>query len=169
MDFLLNHAYSYWFGLTAFIIFATVIAKVGIRPIVQAIDAREAKLARELKESEDAYIKARTLKEQLDTQLRGAEAKIGEMMAEARRDAEAHKAALVEQSRVEIEAMRNRNLREIDAARNAAIIALRSEVAEIATQVAEKILRERLDANKHEQLVAQAIDAYEAAGPRGVR
>jgi F-type H+-transporting ATPase subunit b len=85
-------------------------------------------------------------------------------MAEARRDGEAAKAQLVEHGRTEIEAIRTRALREIDAARSAAVINLRSEVAEIATSVAEKIIRQNLDAAKHEQLVATAIDAYESKG-----
>jgi F-type H+-transporting ATPase subunit b len=161
MDFLLNHAYSFWFGFGAFIIFAFLIAKLGIKPIVQAIDAREAKLARELKESEEAYAKARTLKDQLDAQMRNAEAKIAEMMAEARRDGEAHKAQLVEQGRVDLEAVRTRSLREIEAARAAAIISLRAEVADIATMAAEKIVRQKLDARQNDQLVGAAIEAYE--------
>jgi F-type H+-transporting ATPase subunit b len=164
INFLLNHAYSFWFALGAFMIFFFLLAKFAIKPVVQAIDARDAKIARDLKESEDAYTRAKTLKDQLDAQLRGAEAKIGEMMNEARRDAEAHKVKMVETGRVEIDAIRTRSLREIEAARQSAIIHLRSEVAEISTSVAEKILRQNLDAKRHEQLVAQAIDAYEKTG-----
>jgi len=162
VDFLLNHANSFYFGFGAFIIFAFLIAKLGIKPIVQAIDAREAKLARELKESEEAYAKARTLKDQLDAQMRSAEGRIAEMMAEARRDGEALKAQLVEHGRGELDAVRTRSLREIEAARAGAIISLRAEVADIATQVAEKIVRQNLDARQNEQLVGAAIDAYEA-------
>jgi len=162
VDFLLNHAHSFYFGFGAFIIFAFLIAKLGIKPIVQAIDAREAKLARELKESEEAYAKARTLKDQLDAQMRTSEGRIAEMMAEARRDGEALKAQLVEHGSTELEAVRTRSLREIEAARAGAIISLRAEVADIATQVAEKIVRQNLDARQNEQLVGAAIDAYEA-------
>ncbi len=161
MEFLLDHANSFYFGFAAFLIFFVLLAKFGIKPIVQAIDAREAKLARELKESEEAYAKARTLKDQLDAQMRNAEAKIAEMMAEARRDGEAHKAQLIEQGRVELEAVRTRSLREIEAARAAAIISLRAEVADIATMAAEKIVRQKLDARQNDQLVGAAIDAYE--------
>ena len=162
MDFLLNHAHSFYFGVAAFTIFAFLIAKLGIKPIVQAIDAREAKLARELKESEEAYAKARTLKDQLDAQMRSAEGRIAEMLAEARRDGEALKAQLVEHGRTELDAVRTRSLREIEAARAAAILGLRAEVADIATQVAEKIVRQNLDARLNDNLVGAAIDAYEA-------
>lgn len=164
LNFLLNHEYSFWFGLGAFLIFFVLLAKLAIKPVVQAIDAREAKIAGDLKQSEEAATKAQALKDQLDAQLRGAEAKIGEMMNEARRDAEAHKAKMVEAGRGEIDAIRTRSLREIDAARHAAIVSLRTEVAEISTVVAEKILKQGLDAGRHEQLVTQAIDAYEKTG-----
>lgn len=166
MEFLLNHAYSFWFGFAAFLIFFVLLAKFAIKPIIAAIDAREAKIAHDLKESEDAYAKAKLLKDQLDAQLKSAEAKIAEMMAEARRDAESHKARLVEQGRAEIEATRGRAQRDIDAARQAAIVQLRAQIAEVATSVAEKVLRERLDSSKQEQLVAQAVETYAKTGNR---
>ena len=166
MEFLLNHAYSIYFAIAAFLIFFVLLAKFGVGPIVAAIDAREQKIAGDLKEAEAVSTKAKQLKEQLDAQLRSAEAKIGEMMAEARRDAEAHKASLVEAGRTEVEAMRGRIQRDIEAARQTAIVSLRAQIAEIATGVAEKVLRERLDAGKQEQLVAQAVDAYERSGRR---
>lgn len=162
MEFLLNHAHSFWFGVAAFVIFAFLISKLGIKPIIAAIDAREAKLARELKESEEAYTKAKSLKEQLDAQLRSAEAKIAEMMAEGRRDAESQKAALVEQGRVELDAMRTRALREIDAAHHAALVALRAQVAEVAALVAEKAIGERLDTAKHQELIASSLARFDA-------
>jgi F-type H+-transporting ATPase subunit b len=166
MDFLLNHAYSFWFGFAAFIIFVFGLSKLGIKPIIAAIDAREAKLARELKESEEAYAKAKTLKEQLDAQLRSAESKIAEMMAEGRRDAEAQKAALVEQGRAEIDATRVRALREIDAAHHAALVAVRNQVAEVAALVAEKAIGERLDLAKHQELITSSLARFDAKQAR---
>ncbi len=161
-DFIFSHIAGFVWGLCAFFIFVIVILKKGIKPVVAAIDAREARIARELKESEEAYLKAKALKDQLDQQLRSAEARIAEMMAEARRDGEAQKVKLVEAGRSELDGMRGRALREIEGARQAAIVNLRTEVADIATMVAEKILRQGLDPRRQDQLVAQAIDALQA-------
>ncbi|MBA3845102.1 MAG: F0F1 ATP synthase subunit B [Planctomycetes bacterium] len=163
MDFLLNHAYSFYFGFAAFLIFFVLLAKFGISPIVKAIDAREAKIASDVKSAHDAAEHATKLKNELDAQMRSVESKIAAMMAEANRDGEARKAALVEQSKAEIDAARHRAQRDIEAARQAAIVQIRAEIAEVATIVAEKILRERLDASKQEHLVAQAVEAYETA------
>ena len=154
MDFLLNHANSYWFGLAAFLIFAAIFSKLVIGPIVKALDAREAKIKGELEESEATFNKAKEMQADLDKQLKGAEAKIAEMMAEARRDGEEQKKALAEQGRAEIDEMRTKALREIDAApRHAAIVALREEFAEVATGIAEKIVKKELDGGQYQSLV----------------
>ena len=162
LPFLLNHANSFWYGLAAFVIFAFVIAKFGLKPIVQAIDARDQKIKDQLDAAEQTAAKAKELQEKLDAELAGAEAKITEMMNEARRDAEAHKAKVLDDGRNEVEAMRNKALREIEAARYQAVVAIRQEVAEVATTVAEKVLRQELDASKHQDLVSAALDDYEA-------
>ena len=161
-EFLSSNLASFIWSLSIFVVFFLLILKLGVKHVLAAVDAREAKIARELKESEDAYAKAKQLKEDLDKLMKGAEAKISEMIKEAGRDGEAIRAKAVETAREEIDAIRNRSLREIEGARHAAIVQMKQAVAEIATQIAEKIVREKLDASKQEQVVGIALDAYEA-------
>ena len=81
-----------------------------MKHVLAAVDAREAKIARELKESEDAYAKAKQLKEDLDRQMKGAEAKISEMIKLKRPAMVKHiRAKAVETAREEIDAVRNRS------------------------------------------------------------
>jgi len=162
MEFLLNHAYSYFYGLAAFVVFAVILMKFGFKPIVEAIDRRDAKIKQQLDEAEATEAKARELRADLEKQLAGAEARIAELIAEGKREAEKHKGKIVADGQAEVDGMRHKALREIEAARHQAIVALRNEVADIATEVAEKILAAELDAGKHRQLVASAIEAYEA-------
>jgi len=152
-------------GLSAFVVFVLILLKVGVKPIAASIAAREAKLSHELAESESAYAKAKQLKENLDQQLRGAEARIAEMLAEGRRDAEALKAVQIEEGRKEIDHIRVRSLREIDRARATALLELRNEVAQIAAMVAEKAIGERLDTAKHEQLISEAVTRLAGSVP----
>jgi F-type H+-transporting ATPase subunit b len=153
---------SFIWGLSIFAVFILVLLKLGVKHVLAAVDAREARIARELKESEDAYAKAKQLKEDLDRQMKGAEARIAEMIAEGRRDAEALKAKAVEAGRIEIDNTRNRALLEIEAARHAAIVQLKTAIADISIQVAEQVVREKLDAVRHETLVGRAVEAYES-------
>lgn len=162
VPFLLNHAASYWYGLAAFVIFAFVIAKFGIKPIVDAVEARDRKITDQLAEADRTAERAKELKARLDAELAGAESRIAEMMNDARKDAEANKAKVLEDGRRDVEAMRTKALREIEAARYQAVVAIRDEVAEVAAQVAGKILRTELDASRHQELVAAAIDDFEA-------
>jgi F-type H+-transporting ATPase subunit b len=161
-EFLDSNLANFLWGVGAFVVFVLVLYRLAVKQILGAIDAREAKIAKEMKEAEDAYARAKKVQSDVDAKFAAAESRISELMAEARRDAEAQKTQMVEKGRVEIEAARNRSLRDIDAARHAAVITLRQEIAEVSIQVAEKIVKERLDAAKHDDLVGQAIDAYEA-------
>lgn len=161
-EFLTSNLASFIWSLSIFVVFILIILKVGVKHVLAAVDARESKIARELKESEDAYAKAKSLKDELDQKMKGAEAKISEMIKEAQRDGEAIRAKAVETAREEIDNLRNRSLREIEAARHIAIVQLKQAVAEISVQVAEKIVREKLDASKQESVVGIALDAYEA-------
>jgi F-type H+-transporting ATPase subunit b len=161
-EILQSYLASFLWSLSIFVVFVLILLKLGVKHVLAAVDAREAKIARELKESEDAYAKAKQLKEDLDRQMRGAEAKIADMIKEAAKDGEVIRSKAVETGREEIDAMRNRALREIEAARHTAIVQLKQAVAEISIQVAEKIVREKLDASKQEQVVGVALDAYEA-------
>ena len=154
---------AFFWSLSVFVVFVLILLKFAVKPVIQAMDARDAKIKQQVEEAEATPPKAKELQQQLDEQLAGAEAKIAELMQDARKSAEENKAKIVDDGRTEVDAMRTRALREIEAARHAAIVDLRNEVAEVATRVAGKILDEQLDSSRHQQLVADAIDEYEAA------
>lgn len=161
MDFLLDHANSWIFAWVAFVVFAFIIARYGIGPVLRAVENRDAKIREQLEESERTFAKARELQAKLDEQLQGAEARIAEMIREGRRDAETTKASIVEEGRREVDAIRMRAQREIEAARHEAVVSLKAAIAEIATEVAGRILDERLDPERHQELVGAAIAAFE--------
>ncbi len=167
-EFFSDNIVHFWWSVTAFVVFVLILLKIGVKQILAAVDAREEKIARELKESELAYTKAKHVRAELEARMRGAEAEIAKLMGEARHEAEAHKVRMTEQGRLEIEAARNRALRDIETARNSALVALRREIAEISLLVAEKVVHRHLDDAKHEELVAAAIASYESsAGKAG--
>ena len=162
VDFLIGHKESFFWSITVFVIFVAILLKAAIKPVFQAVQAREEKIERELKESEEAYAKAKGLQAELDKQLAEAEGKISEMLAEGRRDAEASKANILAKAQEEAEQLRTRALRDISAARQAALLEIKGHVAEITTEVAAKVLRTGLAAEQQQQLVTQATGAIEA-------
>ena len=148
-------------GLFAFVAAVLIVLKVGIKPVVQAIDAREKKIASQLDQAEETNRKAAELQADLDKQFAGAEAKIAEMIRNAESEGNEHKQRIIEDGREEAERLRVRALRDIDAARHAAVVALREELAVISTQVAESVIRQKLDNSLQGELVSTAVDAYE--------
>lgn len=163
-DFFASNIGNFVWGQAAFVVFVLILFKAGVTRILAAVDAREAKIASELAEAETTFKRSKALQAELEQKMREAEGRITAMMAEARRESELHKSQMVEAGRSEIDAIRQRSLGEIEAARHAAIVQLRTEVAEIAVLVADKIVRGRMDEDKHEELVQKAIVAFEATG-----
>ena len=162
VDFFLGHIPDFLWGVSAFIVFVLILFKVGLRPVLAAVDAREARIRKDLADAEQAVLESKRQRAANEAERRAHEARIAEAMAEVRRDAEEHKGKLVEQGRLEIDAMRVRALREIEAARHAAVVGLRTQIAEVATLVAEKAIAERLDVAKHEQLIERALSRFDA-------
>ena len=165
VDFFLGHIPDFFWGIGAFIVFVLFLFKVGLRPVLAAVDAREARIRKDLAEAEQAAVEAKLQRAANELERKAHEVKMAEAMAEIRRDAEEHKSKLIEQGRVEIDAMRVRALREIEAARHAAVVGLRTQIAEVAVIVAEKAIGERLDVAKHESLIEAAVSRFDAQNP----
>lgn len=157
---------QFFWGLSAFVVFVLVLYRLGITKILAAVDARDEKIRKDLAEAEDAAAKAKEMQAELAKKIRATEEQVSAMANKMRLEAEQAKEALVEKGRVEVEGMRHRALQDIEAARHAAIVSLRKEVADIATDVASKLIQAKLDDAQQGELVQRAIEAYETGGKR---
>jgi F-type H+-transporting ATPase subunit b len=154
---------NFFWGLAAFVVFVLVLLKLGVKHVIAAIDARDAKIAKDLSDAEAANRKAQELRQELERKIRETEDKVGAMLAQARREADEARDALLKKGQSEVEQTRLRAQQDIEAARHAAIVSIRQEVADIAATIAGKIVTEKLDASRQFHLVGEAIDAYEKA------
>ncbi len=159
-----NNIWNFWWGIGAFVLFVLLFFRLAFKHILAAVDARERQIAGQMKEAEDAYLRAKRVQAEVDAKFAAAESSIAALIADARKHAEELKTDLLEKGRAEIEAQRQRSLRDIDAARNAALNSMRGQIAEVAIQVAERIIREKMSPAVHETLVAETMAAYAAAG-----
>jgi F-type H+-transporting ATPase subunit b len=161
VDFILSHIPSFIWGLSAFVVFVLILLKLALKPILAALDARDAKIAKDLGDAEAANQKAQQLRLDLEKKIRETEDKVSALLAQARREADEARDALLKKGSAEVEQVRLRAQQDIEAARHAAIVSIRKEVADIASTVAAKIVTEKLDQPRQFQLVGEAIDAYE--------
>ena len=151
-------------GLGVFAIFVGIIFKFGVKQVMSAVAARDAKIAEQLQHAEETEKQARELQARLDAEMSGAEAKINELMADARADGEKLREKLVADGQAEIGAMRQKALREIKAAKTQALVDVQNQVGDLALLVAGKVLDAELDGGRNAELIQSTLDEYKTAG-----
>jgi F-type H+-transporting ATPase subunit b len=160
---------TFFFELILFLVILFILGKFVLPIIVRAIDERQATIAKQFQDAEDAK-----------TRLEAAEQQYAEALAETRRDAsrlreqaQTERAQIVEEARSEAQAKVEEMLatasERVAAERQQAILALRNEIGELATTLAERIVHSSLqDDARQRQLVADFIAGVGAENAAGV-
>jgi F-type H+-transporting ATPase subunit b len=169
MEFLLNHTNSFIFGLGAFLVFCMIVGRFGIRPVLKALDQRDATIAKALADADATSKKAIATQVELNQRLAKVEAESATLLSEARREAGEVRAKIIADGEKTLDDLRERSLREIEQAKRQALVELRAEIAQVAILVAEKLIHERIDANNShlrmvDDTVSSIADANVAAG-----
>ena len=126
-------------------------------PIQKGLQAREDAQHHALDEARKAREEAAGMRVQVQAQLDKAAEQVREMLAEARRDADAlratEKAAGVKDAADE----RDRAKREIEAARDAALEDIYKQAVDLATTLSAKTLGRQITADDHRKLVDESL------------
>ena len=146
-------------GLTwlAFLIACFALYKLAWKPICQALDRREDKIRRSLKEAADIQARAAMDREAQRLMLAEAKSEAAALVERARAAAETTARAVEEKSRAEAEALIRAAGAEIDNAREKALAELRREAGDLALQVAGRILDQKLDSAADRALTDRLI------------
>ena len=140
------------FALTFF-----VLRRYAFGPIQKAIDERRDRIRKSLDEADHAREEARHLLEEHRALIAGARTDAEEILAEARKVADAQR----ERAREETETDRQRRLeetrRQIEAETKRALEQIRTEVAELTLVAASKVTGKSLDDADHRRLIDEAI------------
>lgn len=146
----------FWTAL-AFLILLFLLGKFAWKPMVSALEEREHTIEESITRAERALEEARELQADNEAARRQAETDAREVLRQAREQAETVRAEEVGKTRAEIEHMRDLARAEIERDKTQALSELRSEVATLAVDAAEKILREDIDEDRQRRLVDQFI------------
>jgi F-type H+-transporting ATPase subunit b len=157
---------TFFFELICFVVILFILGKWAIPWIAEKIDERQEIIRRQFEEAEAARAR-----------LEAAEQEYRDALAETRRDAsrlreqaQAERADIVEEARSEaqirVEEMLAGAADRIANERQQAILALRNEIGELATTLAERIVHDSLrDDSRQRQLVADFIAGVGATEP----
>ncbi|MGI9456640.1 MAG: F0F1 ATP synthase subunit B [Aeoliella sp.] len=134
-----------------------VLWKFAWGPIVKALDAREQTVADHLAAAAEKHEEAKGLLAAHEARLATAKDEVREMLDEARKDAEATKAQIVSEADAAAGAHRDRAVREIDQAHDSAVRNLAETSANLAIDLAGKVVKQNLSGEQQADLVREAI------------
>lgn len=143
--------------LITFVLLLIVLGKFAWKPILQALQSREQEIADSIKKAEDARKDAERLLAENKAMIAKANEETARLIAEGRAIAEQVKNDIVAKANESAKTMMAQAKDEIVREKEAALTQLRSEVADLAISVAEKIVDESLDGAKQKKFVDKVL------------
>ena len=144
------------FGITFF-----VLKKVAFKPIQKTIDDRRDRIREAVEEADNARNEARDLLEQNRAILAEARSESAQILAEARKVADAQ----IQRAKDEAEVERLRRLedtrKQIDAETSRAIDQIRGEVADLTLEATQRVVGKVLDSADQRRLIDEAIEGLD--------
>jgi F-type H+-transporting ATPase subunit b len=144
--------------LVNFGIFLFLLLKLGTKPILNALTAREKLIHDSIESAEKARDDAKMLLQQSDEKLANAQKEMMDIIAKGREQSE----RIINKATEEADAIRRQKVedaqREIERSKDIAIKQLRSEVADLVVGATEKILEETMDRDKHLKMIDKYIE-----------
>jgi F-type H+-transporting ATPase subunit b len=144
--------------LVIFILVIVVLGKFAWGPLLNALQQREQFIRTSLQEAKDDREAAEARLQEYEERLQQATTEATQIVEQGRQDADKAKARIEETARTEADKMLNRAKREIDLAKQSAIKDLYATSAELATDIAEKVLKRELSSQDHERLIEESIE-----------
>jgi F-type H+-transporting ATPase subunit b len=144
--------------LVVFVCLVIVLGKYAWGPIATGLRQREEKIRAEIADAEAARAKADATLKDYSNKLAAAQEQIREMLSKASADGEKLATTIRMKAQQEAEEIKERANKDIESARDAALREIYDKTADLATAVAEKIIRRNLNAADQQDLVRQSLE-----------
>jgi F-type H+-transporting ATPase subunit b len=146
--------------VVVFLLLLAVLWKFAWGPISQALDLREQKIADNIAAAEQANLDAKRMLADYEAQLASAYEKVRGIMEEARRDAETTAKQIEADAHTRVAADIERGKHEIETATSQALKELAETSANLAVDLAGRIVGAKLNAADHASLITQALSKF---------
>ncbi len=154
-----------WFSAVVFLLLLAVLGKFAWPAVSSALSERERKIADNIEQAAAKHEEAKQLLAEHEARLAATAGEVREMLEDARRDAETTKNRIVAEARQAADQQRDRAVREIDAAKGAAMQDLAVTSANLAIDLARQVVRQELSAETQNKLVRDAMGRMAAVKP----
>lgn len=141
-----------------FLIFLFLILKFGLKPMMNALKAREDSIATNLKGAQEANEKAQTILNESQAKLQETSKEVNALISKGREQAN----EIIANAKLEVEKLRQEKLdnavKEIKTAQDIAFVQLKNQIADMVIQATEKVLQEKLNEEKDMELIKKAVE-----------
>jgi F-type H+-transporting ATPase subunit b len=151
-----NPGLIFWTVVT-FIVLLLVLKKIAWKPILAALDQREAAIKESLEKAEKVREEAQKVLEENKTNIAKAEEESKKIIEQSRAYAQKLKDQMIQESKEQAKKIVEDASAEIERKTEAAFTDLKNQVAEIAVNAAEKILKQNLDKETNGKIVEKYI------------
>ncbi len=155
--------------IVCFLAVLYVLKRFAFGPIQQTIDERRERIRRSIEEADRAREEARRLLEEHRALIGQARTDAEEILAEARRVAEAQRRRVKEETETDRQRRLEETKRQIEAETRRALDAIRTEVAELSLVAATKVTGKALTDADHRRLIDEAIAELDFSALEGTR
>jgi F-type H+-transporting ATPase subunit b len=147
--------------IVCFFITFFVLKRYAFGPIQTMLDDRRERIRRSIEEAENAREEARRLLEEHRALMNQARSDAEQILAEARRTAEAMEQRMREETEQERQRRLEETRREIAAETARALEQIRSEVADLTLEATAIVIGKKLDTDRDRELITEAIGSLD--------
>jgi F-type H+-transporting ATPase subunit b len=145
-------------GMLSFVVLLFLMWKFALPQVRTMMSAREERIRDDLQKAEDARTSAEEEKARYEASLAEARGEAGKIIEEARQAAEQVRRDLIARAEGEAQDIKDRAQVDITAQQQRALTELRTDVAALSIDLAERIVERNLDAATQQQLVDSFIN-----------
>ena len=140
-----------------FVLLLAVLYPTAWKSVLAGLKQREEHIRKDIADAEAARQRAEATLKQYNTQLAAAEQSVRDMIAKAMADGEKMATTIRQKATQEAEQVRVKATADIETAKKQAIIEIHAQTAELATAIAEKIIRKNLNVDDQRDLVRASL------------
>jgi F-type H+-transporting ATPase subunit b len=148
---------SIW-SIVVFLVLFFLLKRYAWGPMLEGLDNREKRIHGELEQAQKANAEAQSLRADFEKRINEAHQQARGVIDEARKNAESMTTDMVNKARTEIQADRDRLRRELDTAKDQALVELFQRTNELASLVSAKAIRRQLTIEDQHRLMDEALN-----------
>jgi len=147
--------------ILVFLVLLFALAKFAWRPLLEALESRQAGIKKALDDAAKAKQELERLHEQSAQIIREARVEADSIIAKSRTDAERLRAEMKEKARAEADAVVRNAERQIQLETTRALQQIRAEAVDLSVMIASKIIQRNLSKEDNERLIEEALKQVE--------